>query len=144
MDIIGKWKIAESMRFLEVDGKLERVWQKAEDIIADESLDESDKQMLYADIYFVEGGEVQWVLPIPEGASQEEIDAAVAAGEITLFDDKHFVISSNSWKEEDGKLLFNTGIHGTILDEAVNPWDEIKDEGNGMIGIMMYHLAKAD
>ena len=143
MDIKGKWKIAEALRFLEKDGKLVKEWQKVEDIFADPEFDPSDGQMLKADVLFNEDGSVSWILPIPEGVTKEQIDEAVAAGEIKLFNDNSFVVSENAWKEEDGVLKFNSGIKGEIFGEAADPWVEIEEVGDGMIEVMMYHMVRA-
>lgn len=141
MEIIGSWKIDEALRYQVSDTGVTQVWQKAAGILADESIDEDDKTMLRAEIAFTEDGKVQWILPLPENVSQEEIDEAAAAGELTLLDDGRFVVEEKEWKEEDGKVMYNTGVKGEVFGEEVSPWIELK-ENNGTVEIMTYRIVK--
>ena len=56
---------------------------------------------------------------------KEELDAAAAAGELELCGDM-IILERKRWKEEDGKLLYDTGVKGEVLGEAVSPWVEVK------------------
>ena len=40
------------------------------------------------------------------------------------------------WKEEDGKILYNTNITGEIFDEELSPWAEIEADADGNITLM--------
>ena len=43
------------------------------------------------------------------------------------------VIDTTVWKEEDGKLFYDTKINGTVMDEPVSSFDEIKEAEDGTI-----------
>jgi hypothetical protein len=140
MEIIGKWNIAEAKVFNAATMKLE--WRTAADIMADEAVDDYVKQSLGYSYLFTEDGKAQVLMPIPANIPKEQIDAAIASGEVKLFDDSTMVLEEKAWKEEDGKLLFDTGAKGEVLGETVSPWVEIKESGNG-IELMTYRLVKA-
>ena len=139
MDIIGKWNIAEAKVFNAASLKLE--WLTAADIMADEAIDDYVKQSLGYSYLFTEDGKAQVLMPIPANIPKEQIDAAIASGEVKLFDDSTMVLEEKAWKEEDGKLLFDTGAKGEVLGETVSPWVEIKESGNG-IELMTYRLVR--
>ena len=103
MEIIGKWKIDETLRYNFSENGVQKVWQKVADILADDSIDESDKKMLRAQITFTADGKAQWTLPIPEDFPKEELDELVESGEFALSEDGRLVIEEKNWKEEDGK-----------------------------------------
>ena len=127
-----------------IDIKLEnfeREWADAEKLLADEETDASDRNLLQSKVVFGEDGIIRMVMPIPEGVSQKEIDESIASGELKLFGDNMMQYEEHSWKTEDGKVYFNTGIKGEILGEEINPWDEIKEE-DGYLRFFTYHLVK--
>jgi hypothetical protein len=53
-------------------------------------------------------------------------------------------IERKEWKEQDGKVSFNTGTKGEVLGEAVDPWMEIPQADDGSIKYVTYTLVKAD
>ena len=142
MEIIGKWKIDEVQKYSMTDSGIKKEWKKAADVIADESVDDDEKQMLYADVIFTEDGKVQWAIPVPAGVTQEEIDAALASGELKMGDDGKMIVEEKAWKEEDGKLMYDTGAKGEAFGEEISPWVELKVE-DGSVLIMTYKLVKA-
>ena len=85
MDIIGKWNITATMAFNSRTSSLE--WRTAAEIMADENAEDHLKESLAYSYIFTEDGKVMVVMPIPEDTTKEEIDAAVAAGEIQLCGD---------------------------------------------------------
>ena len=87
------------------------------------------KQIIGACIEVCEDNKVYMLMPLPEGVSQEEVDAAVMSGEISL---RNGMLCScaMSWEERDGKLWFDTGIAGEAFDEKTDTWTcAIDDEG---------------
>ena len=141
MDIIGKWKIAQAKKYAVEGGKLTQVWADAEATLADESVDESDKQMLRAVVECTAEGKVLWCIPIPAEVTQEQIDAAIASGELSLNEDGLMTLEEKAWKEENGKLMYDTGSKGEVLGEEISPWVEITEE-DGLITVMAYKLKK--
>ena len=99
------------------------------------------KTMLFADVVFTADGMVQWCLPIPEGATQEQIDEAIASGELKMSAGGKMIVEEKPWKEENGKIFYDTGAKGEVLGEAVSPWVEVPEE-DGMIQLMVYKLKK--
>ncbi|MBR4628627.1 MAG: hypothetical protein IKO47_13210 [Ruminococcus sp.] len=139
MDIIGVWKVAEAQTFNKQTFKLD--WRKAEDILADDSLEDYEKQPISMRFLFTEDGKIKTLSPIPEGVTKEELDEAIASGECSLYDENTIVVEEKEWKEEDGKIVWNTGVKGEVMDEEINPWAELKQTDNG-IEMMTFRLVK--
>ena len=140
-NLIGKWKIAEMMSFNEEKGCFE--WAKTEDLLA---RDDADKDMIMignAQIVFAEDGTITLLTPLPKGVSQEEVDAAVKSGRITLKDGM-MLMGENHWKIEDGKNMADTGLEGEVMGEKVGPWEELKEVGDGMLQMTMYHISRIE
>lgn len=140
MNLIGKWSIAQMMQF---DDEKGMVWMDMTDILAKEPDDKDTRIMQKATILIEEDGNMTFLSPIPEGASQEEIDEAVASGDLKLRDGL-MIIGENRWKEENGKIMADTGAEGEVLGEKVGPWEEIKVIDGGMIEVMFYRLKRAE
>lgn len=141
MNLIGKWRIVESMQFNEEKECFE--WAKVSDILAREDVDEDMVMLLNGTALFEEDGNLVFLSPLPEGISQEEIDEAVASGEVELRDGM-MVTQQNRWKTEDGKNLADTGAEGEVLGEKVGPWEEIKEIDNETIEMTMFRLRRAE
>ena len=62
------------------------------------------------------------------------IDKAVAEGCEVV--GSCIVAGKHVWKEEDGKILYNTNITGEIFDEELSPWAEIEADADGNITLM--------
>ena len=105
MDALGVWKIRNAQQFDAATMKL--VDKNVDDILADTSIPEDEKQMLRAKFIFKDDGYVYTALPVPEEMPQEEIDEYLASGEAWLVDGL-LGIERKEWKEEDGKLLVET------------------------------------
>ena len=140
MDLIGKWQVAEVMQF---DDEKGLIWTKVSDLLSREDADEEALMLAKTVVLFEEDGSMTLLSPLPEGVSQEEIDEAVAAGEISLRDGQ-MVTGENHWKMEDGKLFADTGGEGEVLGEAVGPWEEIKQVDDHTIENMMFRLQKVE
>lgn len=140
MNLIGKWNIVESMQFDDQKGCM--AWVKVEDTLSQEDVDRETAMLLKSIVQFEEDGNLVFLTPLPEGASQEEIDEAVTAGEITLREGM-MLTQQNQWKVENGKNMADTGVEGEVLGEKVGPWEEIKEVDGNTIELMMYRLRKA-
>ena len=137
MSLVGRWKIVEAIRFNE---NFEQEWVPVETILADEDLDPQDKSMYSSVMDFTEDGRVLNLAPLPEGVSQEEIDEAVKAGQIELYDG-YMKLTEYNWKTENGKYYFDTHIKGEVLGEEVSSWAELKIV-DGVIEIMTVRVVK--
>ena len=137
--LIGKWMVAETMQFNDEKCKVE--WVSVETISSKEELDRDMLMLLKTQVVFQEDGTIDFFCPLPEGVSQAEIDAAIAAGKLKLKDGM-MVMDQKHWKEEDGKILTDTGAEGEVLGEKVGPWEELKEIDGDLIEMMMYRLKK--
>ena len=140
-NLTGKWKVAEAMQFN--DEKCQMEWTSIETILAKEDQDRETIMLLNTMVIFQEDGTIDFLCPLPEGVSQAEIDAALAAGQLKLKDGM-MQMDQKHWKEEDGKILADTGAEGEVLGEKVGPWEEVKEVDGDKIEIMMYRLKKAE
>ena len=76
---------------------------------------------------FCEDGTVEIMMPIPEGMMEK------AKGQGAKIKDNYGVIDTTVWKEEDGKLFYDTKINGTVMDEPVSSFAEINEAEDGTI-----------
>lgn len=141
IDLVGKWKVAEMMHFDEENGTFD--WAKAEDILAKDDLDKDTRFMASMVVVFGEDGTITMLTPLPEGVSQEEVDAAVKAGKVELRDGLMFM-GEQHWKVEDGKIMTDTEPEAEIMGEKVGPWIELKELGDGRIELMLFRLARME
>ena len=65
------------------------------------------------------------------------------AGKLKLKDGM-MVMDQKHWKEENGKIMADTGAEGEVFGEKVGPWEELKVVDGSMIEMMMYRLKKAE
>ena len=141
INLLGKWKLVEVMDFNEEKGCFE--WTKTEDLLL---RDDVDKDMLLIGkmrMVFTEDGVLTMLTPIPEGTSQEEMDAAVKSGEVTLKDGMIFM-GENHWKVENGKYMADSNDGREVDGEKVNPWEEIQVIDDQTIELRMFRLKKAE
>ena len=137
MNILGDWKITVVLQFSDSN---EQIWMPVEEYLKQ---DDADESMLSSICRFADDGTFKMLVPIPEGVTQEELDAAVSSGEISLEGD--FICAETyDWKEEDGKFFFDTKTEGEFLDEKLSSWVEVTVFDDGKIQLMMFKLAKAD
>jgi len=139
INLIGKWQIVEMFQF----GEEGTYWAKVSDLLTQEDFDEDMKMLVKSDVLFEEDGNLVFLSPLPEGVSQEEIDEAVSAGEITLRDGK-MVTDQKHWKVEGGKNMADTGGEGEVFGEKVGPWEEIKELDDHTIELMLFRLSKVE
>lgn len=139
INLIGKWQIVEMIQF----GEEGTYWAKVSDLLTQEDFDDDMKMLVQSDVLFEEDGSLVFLSPLPEGVTQEEIDEAVSAGEITLRDGK-MATDQKHWKVEDGKNMADTGGEGEVFGEKVGPWEEIKELDDHTIELMLFRLTKVE
>ena len=135
MNPVGKWKVKEVISFNE---NFEMVWKTIDELAASASEDDDNSVSVYQNsiTVFNDNGTVETIMPIPEGATAEEL-------EDVRIRDGMAVIDTKQWKNEDGKNLYNSEIQGEVLGEEVSPWIEIKEVGD-MIELESIRLARIE
>lgn len=127
MKYIGKWEVSAALSF--VDGEIKWVTREEANDIED-----FDLSLFSPIMEFAPDGTVLTLYRIPEGMPQEEIDEAVSRGAVVAGD--FLAMEKREWKEDGGKILYNTQIVGEFLGEEVSPWAEITEDENGEITMM--------
>ncbi len=131
MNYVGKWVFHSIGSMNEND---EMVYLGAEDYLNSPMLyvDESDeeavademkerRQMIGGQIAVCEDGKLYMLMPLPEGVSKEEVDQAVEAGVIKLYDGM-MTDEPKTWEERDGELWLEVGE-----DMSEDGWAKISD-----------------
>ncbi len=151
MNYTGKW-VFHSIGEMGDDGIR---YMNAEEYLASPMLyiDETDseavaeelserKKMIGMEIRVLDDGTLYMLMPLPEGVSQEEIDEAVNAGEISLYDGM-MCDSPKKWEERDGALWIDTGIEGEVFDEAADTWAKVTDD-DGYLNFLNMRFVKGE
>ena len=141
INLLGKWKLVEMMDFNCEKECFE--WTKVEDLLSRDDVDKDTRLMAKLQMVFTEDGVLTMLTSIPEGASQEEVDAAVETGEITLKDGMIFM-GENHWKAENGKYMVDSNAGREVDGEEVDPWEEIQVIDDQTIELRMFRLKKAE
>ena len=152
MEFIGRW-LFHSVGVMGEDGKL--TYMDADGYINSPMpyVDENDaeavkseldeRKMLVGSCFEVcDDGSLYMLFPIPDGVTQEEIDEAVEAGEISLRGGM-MVTKAMPWEIRDGKLWFDSGIEGEVFGEEADPWTCAIDE-NGFFRFMTTRYVKEE
>lgn len=119
MSYVGKWKF-HSLGTVD-DETCERVWLNAEEYLSSPMpyVDEEDEEAVADEMKerkrtvgtlldVCEDGKLYVLLPLPDGVTQKEVDAAVAAGAITVRDGM-MTDEPCVWEIRDGELWVNLG-----------------------------------
>ena len=143
MNYVGKWMFHsigvlndnDELAYLDAQGYLDSpmcyIDETDSEAVADEMKER--KQLVNGQLSICEDGKLYMLLPFPEGVSQDEIDAAVAAGHIKVYDGM-MTQDPFDWEDRDGELWVK--MDG---DEFIRLSDE-----NGFISIMTIRYTKAD
>ena len=138
-ELIGIWEVAKARSF--VGGKfdfftLDEVKAELDAKKAAGELDGDPEELMsgfYSRTEFTADGKVRMWMKAPAGVSEEEINAAIAAGELIGWKDGLMCLEEKEWKEENGTILYNTGEHREIFGEVKSPWDELALDENGFL-----------
>jgi len=143
MNYIGKW-IFHSIGGMDENDKL--VYLSAEEYLKSPMpyIDETDEEEVANELRERKGqigmqlkicddGKLYMLMPLPEGVTQEEVDAAVNAGVIKLMDGM-LVDAPKAWEDRGGEFWYDTGIEGEAFGEKTDTWVKASDE-NGFINI---------
>lgn len=145
MRYVGKWVFHSIGAVTDSD---EMVYLSTEDFLKSPMpyIDETDeeavanelrerKNMIGMQIEICEDGKMYMLMPLPEDATKEEVDAAVASGEIHL---RGGMIAGGpeSWEERDGVLWYTTDL-------SEDGWTKGSDE-DGFVCFMTVRFVKAE
>ena len=135
MSYVGKWVFhsigmvndSDEMVFLSGEEYLKApmpyIDESDEEAVADELKER--RNMIGGQIAVCEDGKLYMLMPLPEGVSKEEVDKAVKAGVIKLYDGM-MTDDPKAWEERDGELWLEVG-EGMSEDGWVKLSD---DDGN--------------
>ncbi|MBE6708895.1 MAG: hypothetical protein E7578_06610 [Ruminococcaceae bacterium] len=151
MSYIGKWVFHSIGTFGEegivylgaeeyLNYPMEYVDESDPEAVADEMNER--RKMISTEIRVCEGGELYMLMPLPEGVSKEEVDAAVAAGEITLYDGM-MADRPLKWEDRGGELWYDTGIEGEVFGEKADSWTRAIDE-DGFLNFINIRFKKSE
>lgn len=107
--------------------------------VADEQKER--RQMVGSKVKICPDGKLYLLMPLPDGVSQEDVDKAVAAGQITVIDGM-MASKSMTWEERDGELWYDTGIEGEIFGEKADSWARAID-GEGFFSYAAMRFQKS-
>ena len=147
MSYVGKWVFhsigmvndSDEVVFLSAEEYLKApmpyVDESDEEAVADELKER--RNMIGGQIAVCEDGKLYMLMPLPEGVSKEEVDKAVKAGVIKLYDGM-MTDDPKAWEERDGELWLEVG-EGM----SVDGWAKLSDD-DGKLLFMTTRYTKVD
>ena len=147
MSYVGKWVFhsigtvndSDEAVFLSAEEYLKApmpyIDESDEEAVADELKER--RNMIGGQIAVCEDGKLYMLMPLPEGVSEEEVDKAVKAGVIKLYDGM-MTDDPKAWEERDGELWLEVG-EGMSEDG----WTKISDD-DGHLLFMTTRYVRAD
>lgn len=147
MSYVGKWVFhsigmvndSDEVVFLSAEEYLKApmpyIDESDEEAVADELKER--RQMIDGQIAVCGDGKLYMLLPLPEGVSKEEVDKAVKAGVIKLYDGM-MTDDPKAWEERDGELWLE-------VEEGLseNGWVKLSDDDGNLL-FMTTRYTKAD
>ena len=145
MRYVGKWVFhsigivadSDEMVYLSAQDYLKSpmpyIDETDEDAVADELRER--QSMIGMQIEICEDGKLYMLMPLPEGVTKEEVDAAVASGEISI---RGGMMTNGfaSWEERDGVLWYTTDL-------SEDGWTKGSDD-DGFVFFMTIRFMKAE
>ena len=145
MNYIGKWVFdsigtlddEKGMIYLNADEYLTSpmpyIDETDEEAVADE-IDER-KKTIGMQVKICDDGKLYLLMPVPDGASEAELNEVINTGELMLIDDM-LTDKAIAWEERDGELWYDIGI-------GDDSWTKAIDE-NGYFTIITMRFKKID
>ena len=147
MSYVGKWVFhsigmvndSDEVEFLSAEEYLKApmpyIDESDEEAVADELKER--RNMIGGQIAVCEDGKLYMLMPLPEGVSKEEVDKAVKAGVIKLYDGM-MTDDPKAWEERDGELWLEVG-EGMSEDG----WVKLSDDDGNLL-FMTTRYVRAD
>ena len=151
MEFIGKWKIN---LICSIDDGKEAVYLSPDEYCSSPMpsyVDENDADAVESELRDRRSiasmianvscdGKVYFLVPFPEGATQEEIDEAVESGELKVHDGM-ILADVVSWELRDGEPWIDTGIDGEVMGEKADSFIKALD-ADGLFAFMTMKFIK--
>ena len=137
MSYVGKWVFhsigmvndSDEVVFLSAEEYLKApmpyIDESDEEAVADELKER--RNMIGGQIAVCEDGKLYMLMPLPEGVSKEEVDKAVKAGAIKLYDGM-MTDDPKAWEERNGELWLEVG-EGMSEDG----WAKLSDDDGNLL-----------
>ncbi len=95
-------------------------------------------------VRFTEDNFVEMLMPIPEGTTKEEIDDAVASGDVKIVDGMMAMCSPDpddamKWKEEDGQFFTTEGFNFETNEMS---WAKIDVVDDNSMDFMLFRIVR--
>ena len=144
MSYVGKWVfhsigvVADSNEMVYLDAEdylkssMPYIDETDEEAVSDELRDR--KNMIGMQIEICDDGNLYILMPLPEGVTKEEVDAAVESGEISLRGDM-IANGPEQWEERNGVLWYTTSL-------SEDGWTKGSD-ADGFVFFMTVRFVKA-
>ena len=138
MNIIGKWNVKKVGIFDMEEGLL---MKSLDELKAMEQTEEIAEALEMGSLTFMVANEE--TLKICMMVPAEAIEEARAAGEeVFLNEDGSVTVQEMPWKEENGELFYLTSDEGEIDGEAIDPWQPLNIDEDGLLVIGVMGLEK--
>ena len=151
MEFIGMWRFHS----VGVMGEDKLTYMSGDEYLASPMpyVDETDEEAVESELQsrrmfinsrveICDDGTLYLLLPLPDGVTKEEIDEAVASGEISLRCGM-MATKAMKWEIREGELWYDSEIEGEICGEKADTWVKGVDE-NGFFTIMTSKYAKEE
>ena len=137
MSYVGKWVFhsigmvndSDEVVFLSAEEYMKApmpyIDESDEEAVADELKER--RSMISGQIAVCEDGKLYMLMPLPEGVSKEEVDKAVKAGVIKLYDGM-MTDDPKAWEERNGELWLEVG-EGMSEDG----WAKLSDDDGNLL-----------
>lgn len=148
--IVGRWKVYKTLAPVgdgfglhtkdEVMAEFDK--KKAAGELDDEEEYNETLNLFESVMEFTDDYKVLSYMPIPKHVTQEEIDEALASGEVKIVDGMMCCEEPKEWKAVNGHYYYNTKEHREVFGEIKSPWDMIDPDADGHIDLKMFVLEK--
>ena len=138
--IVGKYAVAKMMSMIgdkfdvfpveEIVAELDKKVASGE---TDPDEVEQTKNMMAATYEITDDYRIVAWMKAPSSVTEEQIKAAIEAGEIKDFKDGFFTAGSQPWKAINGKYYYDTGEQREMLGEKQSSWDELAFDEDGLL-----------
>ncbi|MBO7353975.1 MAG: hypothetical protein J6U61_06945 [Lachnospiraceae bacterium] len=139
-DIVGTYRAAKMMSMIGGSFELFTVEEILADLdkqLAAGTIDEHEaaqtKSLIDARYEFTEDHRVLEKMKVPDGVGEDEIKAAIEAGEIKDYKDGYFSRGEKQWKAVGGKYYYDTQEQRELFGEAQSSWDELVFDEDGLL-----------